>query len=76
MVKTLNPKPPFFGLGYSAPKIPYGCSGAQRGPGLCDYRPPGLNLRELREHRGLTQRAQYPLIKEYGLHYIGLHIMI
>ena len=24
----------------------------------------------------LTQRAQYPLIKEYGLNYIGLHIMI
>ena len=23
-----------------------------------------------------TQRAQYPLIKEYGLNYIGLHIMI
>ena len=22
------------------------------------------------------QRAQYPLIKEYGLNYIGLHIMI
>ena len=23
-----------------------------------------------------TQRAQYPLIKEYGLNYRGLHIMI
>ena len=23
-----------------------------------------------------TQRAQYPLIKEYGSNYIGLHIMI
>ena len=23
-----------------------------------------------------TQRAQYPLIKEYGLNYMGLHIMI
>ena len=23
-----------------------------------------------------TQRAQYPLMKEYGLNYIGLHIMI
>ena len=23
-----------------------------------------------------TQRAQYPLIKEYGLNYIGLHIMV
>ena len=23
-----------------------------------------------------TQRAQYPLIKEYGLNYIGLHIII
>ena len=23
-----------------------------------------------------TQRAQYPLIKEYGLNYIGVHIMI
>ena len=22
-----------------------------------------------------TQRAQYPLIKEYGLNYIGLHTM-
>ena len=26
--------------------------------------------------RPATQRAQYPLIKEYGLNYIGLHIMI
>ena len=26
--------------------------------------------------KALTQRAQYPLIKEYGLNYIGLHIMI
>ena len=25
---------------------------------------------------GITQRAQYPLIKEYGLNCIGLHIMI
>ena len=25
---------------------------------------------------GGIQRAQYPLIKEYGLNYIGLHIMI
>ena len=25
---------------------------------------------------GQTQRAQYPLNKEYGLNYIGLHIMI
>ena len=25
---------------------------------------------------GVTQRAQYPLIKEYGLNYIGLHIVI
>ena len=23
-----------------------------------------------------TQKAQYPLIEEYGLNYIGLHIMI
>ena len=26
--------------------------------------------------KAFTQRAQYPLIKEYGLNYIGLHIMI
>ena len=25
---------------------------------------------------GDTQRAQYSLVKEYGLNYIGLHIMI
>ena len=25
---------------------------------------------------GSPQRAQYPLIKEYGLNYIGLHIMV
>ena len=25
---------------------------------------------------GHAQRAQYPLIKAYGLNYIGLHIMI
>ena len=25
---------------------------------------------------GYAQRAQYPLIKEYGLTYRGLHIMI
>ena len=24
----------------------------------------------------VSQKAQYPLIKEYGLNYIGLHIMI
>ena len=23
-----------------------------------------------------TQRAQYPVIKEYGLNYIGLHILV
>ena len=38
---------------------------------------------EPREHLGhkvekleLTQRAQDPLIKEYGLNYIGLHVMV
>ena len=32
-------------------------------------------LEELQVLVPLTQRAQYPLIKEYGLNYIRLHIM-
>ena len=36
----------------------------------------GLRLSVKWALKTLTQRAQYPLIKEYGLHYIGFHIMI
>ena len=35
-----------------------------------------LRLFVLQAQRAHIQRAQYPLIKEYGLNYIGLHTMI
>ena len=34
------------------------------------------SLKDLNPQKASTQRAQYPLVKEYGLNYIGLHIMI
>ena len=50
---------------------------------LCDWALQGFPdfaasgaLKPRVEGRLRTQRAQYPLIKEYGLNYIGLHIMI
>ena len=50
-----------------------GSSGFKIESSLC-----GSGFRALRAwgSHGGTQRAQYPLIKEYGLNYLGLHIMI
>ena len=36
----------------------------------------GQELVSLERDTSVTQRAQYPLITEYGLNYIGLHILI
>ena len=46
--------------------------------GSCDFERQARRDRAWSSLRHLhrTQRAQYPLIKEYGLNYIGLHIMI
>ena len=59
--------------GYSWPRTDTARHGGNRAAFL-SLEPPGgaeavLGMLE-------NQRAQYPLIKEYGLNYIGLHIMI
>ena len=50
--------------------------GGDHSRGFCKDQSVGFGFTRARASQTRTQRAQYPLLKEYGLKYIRLHIMI